>query len=579
MESSGFAVAIMAAGKGTRLKSKRPKVLHAVGGRSLLLHVIAAARTLVPAEDIYCIVGHEADRVRAAVAPTGVNFVMQEEQRGTGHAMQILKAALELSGAPIPKHLLVLSGDVPLIRPETLAALCELHLRQHAAMTILTAVPPDPTGYGRVLRSSSDKLAVTAIVEQKALTAAQLAAPHELNQINSGIYCFETEALFARLGLLSTDNAHGEFYLTDVASMLVADSERVVALQAESVDEVLGANTIAEMMHLDQAMRAATARRLMAQGVTIFRPDTCVIDAEVTVGPDTVIEPYVQLLGTTRIGADCLIRSYSVIQQSTLGDNVTVRNGCILDGATIGDAALLGPYAHLRPESNIGPEAHVGNFCETKKITLGRGSKANHLTYLGDAVIGAGVNVGAGVITCNYDGVKKHTTNIGDGAFIGSDSTLVAPISIGQGAYVGAGSCITHPVPAGALAIGRSQQVTKEGWAAKRRAARAMPRPLNWSPQMPSSKQPLTEAELSQLLIELPEWAIDDGKLIRFWEFDNFVQAMDFVSRVAHLAEQHNHHPDIDIRYNRVKLALVSHDAGGITARDAAMARRLSTPV
>ena len=469
MEATGFAVAIMAAGKGTRLKSKRPKVLHEVGGRALLLHVIAAAKTLVPAEDIYCIIGHEAERVQTAVAPTGVHFVMQEVQRGTGHAMQILKAWFELSGIPAPKHLLVLSGDVPLIRPQTLASLREIHVREHAAMTILTAVPEDPTGYGRVLRRVPGGPEVTAIVEQKALTPEQLGA----DEINSGIYCFETEALFAKLDQLSTNNAHGEFYLTDVAAMLVADGHRVVAFQAGSVDEVLGANTIAEMMHLDQAMRTASARRLMAEGVTIFRPDTCVIDAEVTVGPDTVIEPYVQLLGATRIGSECRVRSYSVVQHSVLGDGVTVRNGCILDGAHVGDGAVLGPYAHLRPESRIGVEAHVGNFCETKKLTLGRGSKANHLTYLGDAVIGDGVNVGAGVITCNYDGVHKHTTTIGDGVFVGSDSTLVAPISIGDGAYVGAGSCITQPVPAGALAIGRSQQVTKEGWAAARKAALA----------------------------------------------------------------------------------------------------------
>jgi bifunctional UDP-N-acetylglucosamine pyrophosphorylase/glucosamine-1-phosphate N-acetyltransferase len=472
MEATGFAVAIMAAGKGTRLKSKRPKVLHEVGGRALLLHVIAAARTLVRTEDIFCIIGHEADRVRAAVAQTGVNFVVQEAQLGTGHAMQVLKAYLQLPGNRAPKHLLVLSGDVPLIRPETLASLCELHLLEHAAMTILTAVPPDPTGYGRVLRSSIEPIEVKAIVEHKALTAAHGPAP----EINSGIYCFETEALFAKLGLLSTNNAHREFQLTDVAAMLVADRRRVIALKAENVDEVLGANTIAEMMHLDQAMRAATARRLMAEGVTIFRPDTCVIDSGVTVGPDTVIEPYVQLLGSTRIGSDCRIRSYSVIQHSFIGEGVIIRNGCVLDGARVGDGALLGPYAHLRPESNIGVDAHVGNFCETKKVTLGRGSKANHLTYLGDAVIGEGVNVGAGVITCNYDGVHKHTTTIGDGVFVGSDSTLVAPVSIGDGAYVGAGSCITQPVPADALAIGRAQQVIKEGWATKRRASRGGPK-------------------------------------------------------------------------------------------------------
>ncbi len=468
MSDTGFAVAIMAAGKGTRLNSKRPKVLHEVGGQALLLHVIAAAKTLVATENIYCIIGHEAERVQAAVAHTGVNFVLQAEQRGTGHAMQVLKASLELSGGMLPKHLLVLSGDVPLIRPETLAALCEMHLAEHAAMTILTAVPPDPTGYGRVLRRAAGSAEVSAIVEQKALTPEQLGAP----EINSGIYCFETEALFGKLDRLSTDNAHGEFYLTDVAAMLVADGRRVVAIQAESVDEVLGANTIAEMMHLDAAMRMGAAKRLMAQGVTIFRPETCVIDAGVTVGADTVIEPYVQLLGGTRIGGECRVRSYSVIQDSVLGDGVTVRNGCVLDGAEVGSGAVLGPYAHLRPESRIGEDAHVGNFCETKKITLGRGSKANHLTYLGDAVIGAGVNIGAGVITCNYDGVSKHTTTIGDGSFIGSDSTLVAPISVGEGAYVAAGSCITHPVPDGALALGRSRQITKEGWAASRRAAR-----------------------------------------------------------------------------------------------------------
>lgn len=468
MEATGFAVAIMAAGKGTRLKSRRPKVLHEVGGRALLLHVIAAARTLVEPDHIFCIVGHEAERVQAAVAATGVNFVLQEVQRGTGHAMQVLKAWFELSGAAIPKHLLVLSGDVPLIQAETLSALCELHLIERAAMTILTAVPADPTGYGRVLRWAEDGPEVTAIVEQKSLKAEQMSA----REINSGIYCFETEALFAKLDQLSTNNAHGEFYLTDVAAMLVADGRRVVALKASSVDEVLGANTIAEMMHLDAAMRAGSARRLMAEGVTIFRPETCVIDAEVTVGADTVIEPYVQLLGATRVGTDCRIRSYSVIQQSVLGDGVTVRNGCVLDGAEVGDGAVIGPYAHLRPESRIGAEAHVGNFCETKKITLGRGSKANHLTYLGDAVIGEGVNVGAGVITCNYDGAKKHTTTIGDGVFVGSDSTLVAPITIGDGAYIAAGSCITHPVPEDALAIGRAQQVNKEGWAATRRAAR-----------------------------------------------------------------------------------------------------------
>ena len=298
-----------------------------------------------------------------------------------------------------------------------------------------------------------------------------LATPERLREINSGIYAFQTAALFARLDQLQNNNSSGEFYLTDVAAMLVHDGERVVALPADSVDEVLGANTIAEMMHLDASLRARTTERLMAAGVTIFRPETVTIDAEVEVGPDTILEPFTQLLGRTKIGSNCRIRSYSVVENCTLGDGVLLRHGCILDSSTVGDGALLGPYAHLRPESRIGARAHVGNFVETKKTTLGEGSKANHLAYLGDAVIGAGSNIGAGVITCNYDGVHKHRTEIGNGVFVGSDSTLVAPLTLGDGSYVAAGSCITEDVPGDALALGRSRQVTKPGWAANKRAA------------------------------------------------------------------------------------------------------------
>lgn len=464
---SNFGIAIMAAGKGTRLKSKRPKVLHEVGGAPLLFHVLDAALTAVAAEAITVIIGHQADAVRTAVesAPrfAGVRFVLQTEQRGTGHALQQVKAAF----AEIlpPEHLLVLSGDVPLIRPETIASLRDFHLAQNAAMTILTAIPTDATGYGRILRKSADSTEVLAIVEQKSLTPFQQA----LTEINSGIYAFRTSALFHHLDQLDTNNAAGEFYLTDIARLMVDAGERVVALVAPDIDEVLGANTIAEMMHLDAALRLNTAKRLMAAGVTIFRPETSVIDASVHIGPDTILEPYVQLLGNTHIGSECRIRSYSVVQNSTLGDRVLVRNGCIFDHATVDDDALLGPYAHLRPESRIGKRVHVGNFVETKKATLGDGSKANHLTYLGDAVIGEGTKIGAGVITCNYDGVHKHLTTIGDGVFVGSDSTLVAPITLADGAYIAAGSCITDDVPAGALALGRSRQTTKEGWATLKR--------------------------------------------------------------------------------------------------------------
>ena len=277
--------------------------------------------------------------------------------------------------------------------------------------------------------------------------------------------------LYANIGKLKTNNVHGEYYLTDMAGVFAKAKGKVMALKTANPAEILGSNTRAEMMEIDGLMRLAKCRELMAAGASIFYPQTCVIDAEVEVGPDTVIEPFVQILGRTRIGGDCRIRSYSVIQNSEIGDRVTVRPGSILDEARVAADAVIGPYSHLRPGSEIGEGAHVGNFVETKKIKLGKKSKANHLTYLGDAEIGAGVNVGAGTITCNYDGVNKHKTEIGDGVFVGSDSTLVAPVKIGKGAYIGAASCITEDVPEDSLALGRARQTTKEGWAKSKRAA------------------------------------------------------------------------------------------------------------
>ena len=455
-----FAIVIMAAGKGTRLKSKRPKVLHEVGGKPLIRHVVDAARQIVPPEDVYVIVGHEAGLVKDSVAKLGVQFVEQTEQRGTGHAVQTARQATEGY-----ENIIVLSGDVPLIRPETIRKVRDFHLEHRAAMTVLTAAPEELQGYGRVVRKSGNSDEVREIVEPKALTPELSKA----KEINSGIYAFASTPLFTHIDSLGTKNAHGEFYLTDMAAILVAAGERVLALQAEDADEVLGANTIAEMMAIDGKLRLITARRLMAEGVTIFRPETTVIDAGVMVGADTVIEPFVQLLGETKVGKECRIRSYSVLEHATVGNQVLVRQGCIITQSRVDDGALLGPYAHLRPETEIGEGAHVGNFVETKKIHFGKGSKAGHLTYLGDAEIGEGVNVGAGVITCNYDGVTKRKTVIGDHVFVGSDSTLVAPLTIGNGAYIGAGSCITEDVPEDALALGRSRQTIKEGWSAARR--------------------------------------------------------------------------------------------------------------
>jgi bifunctional UDP-N-acetylglucosamine pyrophosphorylase/glucosamine-1-phosphate N-acetyltransferase len=455
-----FAIVIMAAGKGTRLKSRRPKVLHEVGGKPLIRHVVDAARQIVPPEDVYVIVGHEAALVRDSVSALGVQFVEQTEQKGTGHAMQMARQATEGY-----ENVIVLYGDVPLIRPETIRRIRDFQLERRAAMTVLTAIPEDPYGYGRVIRKSPNSDEIREIVEQRALTPEAA----NVREINSGLYSFATKPLFAHIDSLGTNNAQGELYLTDMAAILGKAGEKVVAQKAEDPDEVLGANTIEEMMTLDGKLRLMTARRLMGEGVTIFRPETTVIDAGVMVGADTIIEPFVQLLGATKVGKECRIRSYSVLEDATLGNRVVVRQGCVVSQSRVDDGALLGPYAHVRPESEIGEGAHVGNFVETKKIRLGKGSKANHLAYLGDAEIGEGVNVGAGAITCNYDGVSKRKTVIGDHVFVGSNSTLVAPLTLGKDAYIAAGSCITEDVPEDALALGRARQTIKEGWSAARR--------------------------------------------------------------------------------------------------------------
>ena len=462
--SSTFAIAILAAGKGTRLKSRHPKVLHEIAGKPLLAHVVSAAMQVVPAQNIFAIIGHEAEKVRAALAATGIGFVLQTEQRGTGHAMMQAREALRNF-----QHVLVLSGDVPLIAPGTIAHVRDFHTSNNADMTILTAEPGDPTGYGRVFRRAAKGKPtdeVDRIVEQKDLRGKEA----KEREINSGIYAFATGPLYEQIGKLGTNNANGEYYLTDIAELLQKSKKKVLALRAEDSNEVLGVNTRMELAQLDEQLRARKARELMLAGTTIFRPDTCDIDAEVEIGTDTVIEPFVQLIGRTKIGSDCRIRSYSVITNCEIGDKVLIRPGCILEDSIVRDGAQLGPYSHLRPGSDIGEGAHVGNFVETKKTRLGKGSKANHLTYLGDAEIGEGVNVGAGTITCNYDGVNKHATVIGDGVFVGSDTTLVAPVRVARGAYIGAASCITEDVPEDALAVGRARQINKEGWAKERRA-------------------------------------------------------------------------------------------------------------
>lgn len=455
----------MAAGKGTRLKSKHPKVLHEIGGKPLLRWVIETAAKIVPVQDVYAIIGFEADRVRQSMADTGCGFIVQQEQRGTGHAIMVGEEALSKYD-----HVLVLSGDTPLIRPEVIERLRDFHLAQKAAMTLLTAEPENPYGYGRILRRKKNGKStneVLAIVEQKSLKAGQEKIP----EINVGIYGFATKPLFANIKRLGTANAHGEYYLTDMAELLAKAKQRVLALKEGAVADTLGINTRAELARLDARVRAAKTTELMEAGVTIYYPETCIIDSDVTVEPDTVIDPFVQILGRSRIGGDCRIQSGTVIIDCEIGDGTVVQPYCVLEHSRIDEKVSLGPFSHLRSGNEVSAGAHIGNFVELKKTKLGRGSKANHLTYLGDSVIGEKVNIGAGTITCNYDGIHKHQTVIEDGVFVGSDSTLVAPVKLGKGSYVGAASCVTEDVPADALAIGRGRQINKPDWARAKRDA------------------------------------------------------------------------------------------------------------
>ena len=360
--------------------------------------------------------------------------------------------------------MLVLYGDCPLVKRETLSALQHRHVESGAAATVLTTRLSNPAGYGRILRGPDGR--VKAIVEHKDAAPEQL----QVNEINSGIYCFLTAALFRCLQRLRPNNPSGEYYLTDVLAGLVREKQLVEAFPLRDSTQVLGINTRIDLARADRLLRARKVRELMLSGVTIHKPETVSVDAGVTIGPDTILEPFVHVQGRSLISSGCLIGSHSVIRDSVLDENVTVEPFSIIQQSRIGTGARIGPYARLRGGNEIGPDARVGNFVELKKTRLGAGSKANHLAYLGDSEIGAGVNIGAGTITCNYDGSQKHPTVIDNGVFVGSNSTLVAPLKIGRGAYLAAGSVITEEVPPGALGIARGRQVNKLGWAARRKA-------------------------------------------------------------------------------------------------------------
>jgi bifunctional UDP-N-acetylglucosamine pyrophosphorylase/glucosamine-1-phosphate N-acetyltransferase len=451
-------VVVLAAGKGTRMKSVRPKVLHEAAGLPLIEHVLRSADPLRAASTTI-VVGHMAEAVQESLGKRpGLQFALQNPQRGTAHAL--LQAEPFLAGKT--GTVVMLSGDVPRLSTATLRRLVATHTDRGAAATHLTAVLDEPYGYGRVIRSGER---IERIVEERDASPEERA----IREINAGIYAFELGPLFESLRAISTDNAQGEYYLTDLPEVYGRRGLSAEPMIVEDPREVRGINSRAELAEVSAMMRQTKNDALMAAGVTIEDPASTYIGSDVTVGPDTVIRPNVHLEGRTSIGTGCEIHANVRIVDSSIGDRVVIQNFCVITSSRVAAGARVGPFAHIRPDSDIGEQAHVGNFVELKKTVLGRGSKANHLAYLGDATIGTDVNVGAGTITCNYDGVKKHPTVIEDGAFIGSDSQLIAPVKVGRGAYVGAGSSITDDVPPGALAVARGRQVNKEGWAEKKK--------------------------------------------------------------------------------------------------------------
>ena len=452
-------IVILAAGLGTRMKSRQAKVLHRAGGKTLLQHVVDTALSLAPPERIFAVVGHQADQVRQSVATSGIGFIEQTEQKGTGHAVMIGRDSL----ARLDGYLMILYGDSPLLRTATLRRLIERETEGSAAGVLMSALMDDPTGYGRVIRNERGH--VLDVVEQKAATPDQLA----IREANMGIYCFRADLFWKHVDEIQPNNPAHEYYLTDMPAILTRAGHTVEAMRIEDPGEALGINDRAQLAQVDAIFRERKRAALMAAGVTLIKPETITIDAAVEIGMDTIVEPFAQILGHSTIGENCRIGACSIIQDSALADAVEIGAFTLVNASTLERGVSAGPYARLRMDNLVEAGAHIGNFVELKKTRMRAGAKAGHLAYLGDSDIGAKVNIGAGTITCNYDGYKKHPTQIGEGAFVGSNSTLVAPLEIGAGAYVAAGSVVTQAVPSDALAIGRGRQENKPDWARKRR--------------------------------------------------------------------------------------------------------------
>ncbi|MDA8424489.1 MAG: bifunctional UDP-N-acetylglucosamine diphosphorylase/glucosamine-1-phosphate N-acetyltransferase GlmU [Nitrospiraceae bacterium] len=450
-------IVILAAGLGTRMKSSIAKALHPLAGQPLIRHVLNAAFGTDP-EQVVLVLGHQADKVRNAIADSRVRIVLQAEQLGTGHAVQQAVEAISSSPGPI----MILCADTPLLTTNTLKEVLALHEKSRAAVTLLTTAMPDPFGYGRVVRGKSG---VMRVVEEKDATAAQ----RKIQEVNAGIYCFEAKFLLSSLALLGKNNAQGEYYLPDTIALARKKKRSVAALLCSDPDEVMGVNSRYDLSRAEAVMRQRTNRRWMLEGVTMLDPGTVFVGSEASLGRDVVLYPNVRIEGRTKIGDTCVIYPGTRIVDSVIASHVTVKDCSVIEESNVASRAIIGPFAHLRPGAMIEEAAHIGNFVEIKKSTIGKGSKANHLAYIGDATVGADVNIGAGVITCNYDGFQKFQTVIGDGVFVGSDSQLVAPVTIGRGALIAAGATITRDVPAEALGISRPPQEIREGFASRRR--------------------------------------------------------------------------------------------------------------
>ena len=445
---------ILAAGEGKRMRSRQPKILHRLCGRPLVGYALRLARTF--ADRVVMVVPPSADGV-AQVAGEGVLTVVQRERLGTGHAVVQAKDACGEG------TILVLPGDMPLLTVETIERLLNHHKAASAAATLLTAIVDNPAGYGRVLRQRGR---VARIVEDRDATDDQ----KKINEIGTSVYCFDARRLWSALAEVRPDNDQGEYYLTDVVAILSRAGATVEAVTVADPSEAQGVNDRKQLAAVAVVQRRRILDRLMESGVTIVDPASTYVEDTVTIGPDTVVQPQTVIEGATVIGSECVIGAGSHVSGSRLADRVVLKPYSIIEEAAIDEDATLGPFCHLRPGCHIGAGAEIGNFAELKKSRVGKKTKIHHVSYMGDATLGERVNVGAGTITCNYDGQRKHPTVIGDGVFVGTNSSLVAPLTIGEGAYVAAGSVITRDVPPGALALERSPQVVKDGWAAKRKS-------------------------------------------------------------------------------------------------------------